>query len=60
METGVTETNLLSAGREGSRAFAYLTLTPERFTVKKDWSFTLMEDIILKHLTAEHSIALQE
>ncbi len=31
VETGVTETNLLSAGREGSRAFAYLTLTPERF-----------------------------
>ncbi|OBS61252.1 sugar-binding protein [Enterococcus mundtii] len=31
VETGVTETNLLSVGREGNQAFAYLTLTPERF-----------------------------
>ena len=31
VETGVTETNMLSVGREGSRAFAYLTLTPELF-----------------------------
>ncbi len=31
VETGVTETNMLSVGREGSQAFAYLTLTPELF-----------------------------
>ena len=37
VETGVTETNLLSAGREGSRAFAYLTLTPERFYSQERW-----------------------
>ncbi|MDA9460534.1 carbohydrate binding domain-containing protein [Enterococcus mundtii] len=31
VETGVTETRLLSAGREGSQAFAYLTITNEQF-----------------------------
>lgn len=36
VETGVTETNMLSVGREGSRAFAYLTLTPELFHNNQD------------------------
>lgn len=61
VETGVTETNMLSVGREGSRAFAYLTLTPELFHNNQDrGSFKLMEDIVLKHLTAQHTIAFQE
>ena len=36
VETGVTETNMLSVGREGSQAFAYLTLTPELFHNNQD------------------------
>lgn len=36
VETGVTETNMLSVGREGSQAFAYLTLTPEFFHNNQD------------------------
>ncbi|MBO0461548.1 MULTISPECIES: carbohydrate binding domain-containing protein [Enterococcus] len=34
-ESDVTETRLLSVGREGSRALAYLTLTPERFNSRE-------------------------
>ncbi|WP_216089030.1 hypothetical protein, partial [Shigella flexneri] len=36
VETGVTETNMLSVGREGSQAFADLPLTPELFHNNQD------------------------
>lgn len=35
VETGVTETSLLSVGREGNRAFAYLTLDQDRFNSRE-------------------------